>query len=460
LIDLREGEMKRLASLVGISFIMIILIPTGVGAEISYQVSPTSDNDCSNGQCRLQPALNVAAMDGDDSEIRLAQSNYNGNFEYLPAIGGDGYLKIQGGWNSTFTVRTTNPASTVLDGNNNGIVLKLNDVEVNGGVAIKGGGSLEVDGITLRNGNASTYGGGLVAVTAPPASIKLKRNIFENNTAAALGGGCIVLSADALPGSQGGNVTLDSNIIRNNSATDYMGDGEAEKGEGGGCMVFSSTTTIITNNLIYGNSAGIANSFNGTGGGLYIDSLNGSIYIVNNTIADNQVNSIDARPSGNGGGINVATNDDSGWSGTTVSMYNNIVYGNVVKENNTALPGAAWDISNSVAGSGPLMGSLTIAYSDFMHLRSQNGSVAPVLTRNLNSDPKFSTGISLYQLTEGSQCIDTGSNSAPHMPIIDLAGKVRPQDGDGNGTATTNMGAYEGVISKGSLLPAVYLLLQ
>lgn len=91
--------------------------------------------------------------------------------------GGDGRLKIQGGWNNTFTVRTTNPANTILDGNNNGIVLKLNDVEVNGGVTINGGGSLEVDGITLRNGNAPAYGGGLLVATAPPGTIKIIRNI-------------------------------------------------------------------------------------------------------------------------------------------------------------------------------------------------------------------------------------------------------------------------------------------
>ncbi len=442
------------------SLIVVLLIPVGAIAAASYQVSPTADNDCSDFQCQLQPALSASASDGQDSEVILSQGGYNGNFEYLPAIGGDGRLKIQGGWNSGFTARTRDPASTILDGNNNGIVLKLNDVIVNEGATIKGGGSLEIEGITLRNGNAPAYGGGLFAATVPPGSITLKRNIFENNTSAALGGGCIVLSADALPGSRGGNVTLDSNIIRNNRATGYRDGGEVEPGEGGGCMVFASNTTIIANNLVYNNSAGIANSFNGTGGGLYIDLLSGSVYIVNNTVSGNQVNSLDAGPSGNGGGINVSTNDESGWGGANVFLYNNIVYGNVVKKNNAVFPGTAWDIHNAVAGSGPLKGSLTIAYSDFQHLRGRTGSVAPVFSHNLNIDPKFSTSGFLYRLTEASKCIDGGSNTAPHMPKIDLAWEMRPQDGDRNGTAITNMGAYEKVIRKGLPLPATLLLLE
>lgn len=452
--------MNRFFSLAGMSLIVVLLSPVGAMAAASYQISPTADNDCGDGQCRLQPALTASASDGQDSEILLTQGDYNGNFVYLPANGGDGRLKIQGGWNSNFTARTTNPAGTILDGNNNGTVLKLNDVTVNEGAAIEGGGSLEVEGITLRNGNVPTYGGGLFAATVPPGSITLKRNIFENNTATALGGGCIVLSADALPGSQGGNVTLDSNIIRHNRATGYMDSGEAESGEGGGCMVFASDTTIIVNNLVYNNSAGIANSFNGTGGGLCIDLMKGSVYIVNNTVSGNQANSLDLGPSGNGGGINVGTNDESGWGSAAVFLYNNIVYGNVVKKNNAVFPGTAWDIHNAIAGSGPLKGSLSIAYSDFQHLRSMTGSVAPVFSHNLNIDPKFSTSGFLYRLTEASKCIDAGSNSAPHMPKIDLAGEVRPQDGDRNGTAITSMGAYEKVIRKGLPLPSTLLLLD
>ncbi len=46
------------------------------------------------------------------------------------------------------------------------------------------------------------------------------------------------------------------------------------------------------------------------------------------------------------------------------------------------------------------------------------------------------------------------------MPKIDLAGEMRPQDGDRNGTAITNMGAYEKVIRKGLPLPATLLLLE
>lgn len=92
-----------------------------------------------------------------------------------------------------------------------------------------------------------------------------------------------------------------------------------------------------------------------------------------------------------------------------------------MKNNNHVFPGTAWDIHNAVAGSDPLKGSLSIAYSDFEYLRSRTGSVTPVFSHNLNIDPKFSTSGFLYRLTEASKCIDAGSNAAPHMPKIDLA---------------------------------------
>ena len=43
----------------------------------------------------------------------------------------------------------------------------------------------------------------------------------------------------------------------------------------------------------------------------------------------------------------------------------------------------------------------------------------------------------------GSAATDAGSNSAPHLPKKDLAGKPRIVDGDGDESATIDMRAYE-----------------
>ncbi len=48
-----------------------------------------------------------------------------------------------------------------------------------------------------------------------------------------------------------------------------------------------------------------------------------------------------------------------------------------------------------------------------------------------------------YHLTENSPCIDQGSNDAPDLPDTDFEGDLRIIDGDGNTTATVDMGTDE-----------------
>jgi hypothetical protein len=48
-----------------------------------------------------------------------------------------------------------------------------------------------------------------------------------------------------------------------------------------------------------------------------------------------------------------------------------------------------------------------------------------------------------YRLKAGSLAIDAGDNSAPDLPLKDLAGKPRIVDGNNDGTATIDIGAYE-----------------
>jgi hypothetical protein len=61
-------------------------------------------------------------------------------------------------------------------------------------------------------------------------------------------------------------------------------------------------------------------------------------------------------------------------------------------------------------------------------------------TGNIDMDPLFA-GANNYRLQAGSPAIDSGTDSG--APDHDLNQIPRPQDGDGDGTATTDMGAYE-----------------
>jgi predicted outer membrane repeat protein len=61
---------------------------------------------------------------------------------------------------------------------------------------------------------------------------------------------------------------------------------------------------------------------------------------------------------------------------------------------------------------------------------------------NIRQDPLLFGSVRPH-LREGSPCIDAGNNSAFQIPSVDFDGDPRIIDGDGNGTATVDMGADE-----------------
>ena len=62
---------------------------------------------------------------------------------------------------------------------------------------------------------------------------------------------------------------------------------------------------------------------------------------------------------------------------------------------------------------------------------------------NINQDPSFmDTTVSDYRLGTGSPCIDAGNNAIVSTSL-DLAGSPRIADGNSDGSAIVDMGAYE-----------------
>ena len=91
-------------------------------------------------------------------------------------------------------------------------------------------------------------------------------------------------------------------------------------------------------------------------------------------------------------------------------------------------------------------GTCTVTYSDV------RGGWLGLGENNINADPCFAnpngpdgiagTADDNLRLSFGSPCIDTGDNSAV-TEATDLDGRTRIIDGDNDGTATVDMGAYE-----------------
>ncbi len=413
----------------------------------TYNVTPgTGDPDCSDGECNLQAALTAAASNnGINVDLNLQQGVYTGNFVYQPTTGNNGDLSIQGGYSADFLHRTVDPTNTILDGGNTGSVLRINPGIAEGTTAING--SIFVSGITVRNGNATSpapIGGGMLALVTPPGRIELSNNIIENNHADETGGGCAAAVWD-FSSTNGGDIFFSENIVRNNSVSQTG----ATDGNGGGCSFMVTGTTMLANNLVYNNSVGNTSSYlTADGGGFDFDLLAGSLVMTNNTIADNEILGQTAGTA-SGGGVSLGTDSSNAWGPTTVELNNSIIY------NNQVSTGLGNDIHNRVIAAGSTAGStLAISNCDYHGYleSSDSGTVSPVLTANFDAEPKFSEqGSSLYSLVSGSPCIDSGDNNATGFSTTDLAGAIRPQDGNGDGTATANMGCYETIVPENTM---------
>ncbi|NJL50858.1 MAG: hypothetical protein HC909_04215, partial [Blastochloris sp.] len=186
---------------------------------------------CVDSADALQDALTAAASNGADDEVRIVQGTYVGNFIYASADANA--FSVLGGYTVECATRDVDPENTVLDGNQTNMVLALSAPNV--------AAELLVEGLTLRNGQRSGNGGGLLATVGDVGVVRVERNRIEGNTASESGGGCYL----SVPS---GTASLSRNSITENSAGS----------NGGGASISAQFGTIsIAENSIEDN-AGIS----------------------------------------------------------------------------------------------------------------------------------------------------------------------------------------------------------
>jgi len=205
------------------------------------------------------------------------------------------------------TINGGGAADTILDGNHAHRVLN-----------ISGAITVNINGLTLRNGFESSSGGGGILITS--ATVNLDNSIVTGNLANSSGGGI----------RSGGPLTITNSTISGNSS---------EEDQGGG--IFGGSPLVITNSTISGNTATLdqgggiftdgpltvtgstisGNTTGDQGGGIFIE--NGAMTIINSTISGNT--SADT-----GGGI--FNNPPLGESSNLVRLINVTVTGNSAQQ--------------------------------------------------------------------------------------------------------------------------------
>lgn len=292
--------------------------------------------------------------------------------------------------------------------------LMANTAGRGGGAYCSGNSAMLVSGCLFAANDATTYGGGLEAVNC---SLVVRGCTFASNRAESYAG----LSC----GGAVGKTSLIDNCDIHDNVSSQSAAGLACGGPGitvtncrvvrnvsrfnsGAGIYCSYGNPIISNCVVSGNAAN--DSEGGYGGGIYINSSSPSI--VNCTITGNTA-------SKSGAGIYGSTN-----TGTTATITNTILWGDTQPELQ-------------------ITGANSVTYCDV-----QGGAAG---TGNIAAKPLFALPGD-YRLMPDSPAVDVGTNSPiGGLPATDAEGKPRSQDGNGDGSAVVDMGAYESTAGVASI---------
>ncbi len=379
----------RLALLLGALVVPALPLVTAAPASAADPyiicVNRPGDGDCLARPATIPLAIQVAAVDGLDSVIRIGPGTYT-----------DGPYVFDG-----------TSSSLTVQGSNNGS--GANATILQGGATSP---YVAATSATLRNFRVLLSGSGRVGVTIS-GSTALAQNVIVSDTPGAVASNAVGIRT------QGANVQ--SSTVRLERAAGNTG-------------IESTGTSVVSRVTTRTSDVGVV----AVGGALDIDNsvidlgASAPTGLRAGTPASSGPVDVDAKHltvvGSAAGSRGVWSFSDKGAVTTSVTLDNSIVRGPAQSVSATASGGGAAD--------------LDVNASDYQTEQETGGTVDPAPTGNLDVDPAFiAPADENYALRSGSPVVDRAAQQLSIGP--DRDGNAHNFDGDGNGSPVPDMGAYE-----------------
>jgi hypothetical protein len=472
----------------------LMLIPPSLWAATIYVSSNgTGSGNTSGDPAGLQTGLNTANTTPGD-HVLLLKRNTGDTYDAKAATGfkvtvlnnnTDKSITLSGGWDDTYTSQSLDPSLTKLDGGGspNGVrvlelladggtgknkfFLKRLSVE-NGYALAKQGGGISADVVNgallelnvekcIFKSNASRLAttGGLGGAIYSTVPLDVSETTFESNNTNYHGAGIFATYrapsyTNTIP------LKLDRCTFLDNSIVDCCGQGSA---------IYSLVTLTVTKSLFEGQTGSGSPIFSAFGGAPNMSISDSKFYnnritywgsaiqfwmtggeIKNCLFIQNQA--------GLDNGYGAITYFDNSGSANNIKIANCTFFGNRSTNNASGVGGAIhnrganltifnsifWE-NSSTYGIYNEYGNVALDYSD----SQSHFNITTLGTHNLNPAVQCFIGGGNYELANGSACIDAGTNTPAGitLPETDYFGHRRILDGNQDGTATVDIGAYE-----------------